>query len=108
MTKLKCFRSGEILFIKTNEIPKEAKEKNTDTLLVGSGSDPHTFKGGTFYELNNGIIFGYFEAENSKLYHCEHGDKKVGGLLEAELPDGIYELRKGQEFVNGELRQIVD
>ncbi len=109
MKKIKVWRHGEILFIETNKIPKEAKLKKTNTLLVGSGSNPHTFKGGKFYEYQkDNLIFGYFEAKNTKLYHVEHGDKKVGELKEAKLLDGIYELRKGQEFINSEMKPIVD
>ena len=103
-----AYRHGECLFVKTDKIPAEAKEKKTDTLFVGSGNNSHLFKGGKFYELNNGIIFGYFEAKNTKLYHKEHGDKKVGELLEAKLPNGIHELYKGQEFVNSEMKPIID
>ncbi len=107
--KIPVYRHGEILFVTSNEVPKEAKIKKTDTLLVGSGQNPHTFKGGKFYELKeNGFVFGYFEAKNIKLYHREHGDKKVRELKQAELPDGIYELRKGQEWINSELRPIID
>ena len=109
MTSMKkAYRHGEILFIETKEIPKEAKEKKTDVLMKGSGNNPHSFKGGTFYEFNKGITFGYFKAKNTKLYHPEHGDKKVGNLLEAKLPNGIYELRKGQEIVNKEMKPIID
>jgi hypothetical protein len=106
--KKQAYRHGEILFVKTDNIPAEAKEKKTNTLLIGSGKNPHTFKGGKFYEFNKGIVFGYFEAKNTKLYHLEHGDKKVGELKEANLPDGIYELYKGQEYINQELKPIVD
>ncbi len=108
MSKLKIWRHGEIAFCETKEIPKEAKEKKTDVLMKGSGGNPHSFKGGIFYELNKGIVFGYFQAQNTKLYHPEHGDKKVGNLLEVKLPDGVYELRKGQEIVNKEMVPIVD
>ncbi len=107
-TMKKAYRHGEILFIEANEIPKEAKLKKTDTLMKGSGNNPHSFKGGKFYELSKGIVFGYFEAKNTILTHLEHGDKKVGNLLEVKIPDGIYELRKGQEFINSELKPIVD
>jgi hypothetical protein len=108
MKKIKAYRHGEILFCEVKEIPREAKFKKTNTLLVGSGSNPHTFKGGRFYNYNSGIIFGYFEAKNTKLYHKEHGNKQVGGLREAILSDGIYELRRGQEFISSELKPIID
>mgnify|MGYP001571903182 CR=1 FL=1 len=108
MLKIKAYRHGEILFCETKEIPKEAKLKKTDTFLIGSGNNPHTFKNGKFYELNNDYIFGYFEANNSKLYHLEHGDKQNGKLKEVVLPNGIYELRKGREWINSEMKPIID
>jgi hypothetical protein len=108
MKKIPAYRHGEILFIGTDKIPDGLKYKKTNTLLVGSGSNPHTFKGGKFYDYNSGIIFGYFEAKNTKLYHKEHGNKQVGGLKEAILSDGIYELRRGQEFISSELKPIID
>jgi len=106
--KKQAYRHGELLFVETEKIPQEAKLKKTDILLIGSGSNPHTFKGGKFYELNKDVVFGYFEAKNTKLYHLQHGVKKVGKLKESKLSDGIYELRKGQEFVNSEMKPIID
>src|SRR3990167_7485096 len=99
--KLKCYRHGEVLFVEAKEIPKEAKLKKADVIILGSGQNPHKFKGGKFYEISasNGV-FGYLEAKDTKLYHLQHGDKKVGEFLETKLPDGIYQLRKGQEFIN--------
>ena len=105
---INAHRHGEILFCETKEIPKEAKLKKTDILMKGSVGNLHSFRNGKFYELQRGIIFGYFEAKNTILTHPEHGDKKVGNFLEAQLPDGMYELRKGQEIINQEMKPIVD
>lgn len=110
MEKLKTYRHGEILFIETEKIPEDAKQKKTDTLLVGSNNNPHTFKGGKFYELKeNDFVFGFFEANKTTLYHIEHGKTKKGKKLkEAKLPDGVYRLRIGREFINSEMRPIKD
>ena len=108
MSKLESYRHGEILFVETKEIPKEATLKDTNVLIKGSGNNPHSFKNGKFYELNKGFIFGYFEAKDTILCHVEHGDTKVGNLLEAQLPDGVYELRKGQEWINQEMKPVID
>ncbi len=106
---MKNYRHGEILFLGVKEIPKEAKLKKTDTLLVGSGQHPHTFNGGQFYELVEGdYVFGYFRAKNTRLFHPEHGDKKVGGLLEAKIDDGVYELRRQVEHTPDGLKQVID
>jgi hypothetical protein len=106
----KAFRHGEILFVETDNIPTNLTEHKTNTLLTGSGNNPHTFIGGTYYQVDapDDYIFGYFKANNTKLYHKEHGDKSVRGLLEAELPNGIYELRRQVEFTPAGLRPVID
>ena len=105
----KIYRHGEIGFVVIDEIPKNLKEEKTDLIMLGSGNNPHTFKGGKIYFKNNGnFIFGYFMAKNTKLYHKEHGNKQIGNLKEAKLPDGNYKLLKQVEFINKEMKQIID
>lgn len=107
----KAFRHGEILFVKISKIPTGLKQKETDTFLVGSGQNPHTFSGGKFYEKVDGdFIFGYFKAKDDVvLEHKEHGNV-IGknGLRKAILPAGKYELRKQQEYINDELKPVID
>lgn len=107
--KKQCYRHGEIAFCLIDKLPDNLEETKTDTIMRGSGNNPHTFKGGKLFLKNvDNFIFGYFEAKNTKLFHLEHGDKISNQFKEAILPNGIYELRKGREFINNELRPIID
>jgi hypothetical protein len=47
-------------------------------------------------------------AKNTKLYHPEHGDKKVENLKEAKLPDGKYQIRRQVEKTHEGLRPVID
>ena len=102
------YRHGEILFVKITKLPTGLKQAQTDTLMVGSNNNPHTFKGGKFYKEEVGdYIFGYFQVKDTKLYHPEHGKGK-GKLKVAKLPDGNYELRRQVEFTPEGLRPVID
>ena len=109
-TKLqKTYRHGEITFVKCDKLPEGLKKADTKTFSIGSHNNPHTYDNGSLYLKDEDIfIFGYFEAKNTKLFHIEHGDKKVRNLLEAKLPDGIYQLRRQVEFVNSEMKPVID
>ncbi|MEK7179906.1 MAG: hypothetical protein AAB706_00355 [Patescibacteria group bacterium] len=104
------YRHGDICFIEISKLPTGLKATKDDVILLsGSGGNPHTFKGGIFYpKINGEFIIGYFKAKDTRLYHLDHGEKKVGGLKEAKIGDGIYEIRRQVEVVNGQMRQVVD
>ena len=102
-TKKQCYRHGEIVFVKIDSLPKGLSESKTDIFSKGNTGNNHTFKGGKLYLKNDGqFIIGYFQAKKTKLYHPEHSPK---GVI---LPDGSYEVRKQSEFINGELKQVID
>jgi hypothetical protein len=106
----KVYRHGELLFVETESVPNEAKLKKTNTLLVGSGSNPHIFKGGKFYSLDNGIVFGYFEAKDTTLYHKEHGKGKGHATTLLREAKNYYD-RIGYDFggtiaLNERMRKI--
>lgn len=101
--KKQAYRHGEIVFVKIDKLPENLVATKTDVFAKGNTGNSHTFKGGKIYLKNEGqYIIGYFKASKTKLYHTEHSPKGVS------LPDGMYEIRKQSEFINGELRQIVD
>lgn len=105
MTKKKqlAYRHGEITFLLIDKLPDNLEEVKQKEFLKGSHGHPHTFDNGKLYLKNvDEFVFGYFVAKNTKLFHPEHSPKG------AKLPDGIYELRRQVEFVNGELRVIFD
>lgn len=82
--------------------------------MKGSGGNSHSYDNGTFYPHKDGeFIFGYFKAKDTNLLHPEHGEtikekNKVRKLKQAKLPNGNYELRVAQEWINDEMKQVVD
>lgn len=105
----KVYRHGEIVFEIIDKIPDGLEKSKNKEFLKGSHGHPHSFDNGSLYLKNEDeFIFGYFEAKNTTLFHAEHGDKKGGELKSAKLPDGIYRLRRAIEYVNNELRVIID
>jgi hypothetical protein len=103
--KTKVFRHGEILFCQIEKLPKGLKETKSKVFATGSHGNSHTFDNGKLYLKQDGdYIFGYFVAKDTNLFHPEHSPK----IGDAKLPDGIYELRRQQEFVNSELTPVID
>ena len=109
MNKTKCYRHGEISFEKIDKLPEGLTKSKNKEFLKGSHGHPHSFdKGNLYLKTENEFIFGYFEAKNATLFHAEHGDKKSGDIKTAKLPDGIYRLSRAVEFVNSELKPVID
>lgn len=103
-----CYRHGEICFEKIDSLPKGLVKSKSKEFLRGSHGNPHIYSKGDFYEkVEDEFIFGYFTAKGSKLFHKDHGDEKEE-LKTAKLGDGNYRLRRQVEFINDELKQIVD
>ena len=103
----KAYRHGEIAFLKIDKLP-ELEKSNQKEFLKGSHGNPHTFDNGTLYlKEKDDFIFGYFKAKNTTLKHPEHGKGK-GKIKVAKLPDGIYQLRRQVEFVNDDLKPVID
>ena len=101
--KIPVYRHGEINFIQIKKLPEDLRKAKTNVIAAGSGNNSHTFKGGKLYLKNaDTYVFGYLEAKNTKLYHLEHSPKGVS------IPDGVYELRRQNEWINQELKQVVD
>jgi len=106
--KKQLFRHGEIAFMKINELPEGLQKSDSKIIMKGSHGNDHSFDNGVLYpKPDSTYIFGFFEAKNTTLYHSEHGIGD-GKLKTAKLPDGFYELRKQNEFINNELKQIID
>lgn len=97
------YSHGEISFIKIDKLPDGLVETNTDVFAKGKTGNSHKFNGGKIYLKNGGqFIVGYFEAKGTKLYHPEHSPKG------AELPDGVYEIRRQNEHTPAGLVPVVD
>lgn len=99
-----AYRHGDIALVKIDSLPEGLIPSNTNILLQqGSGGNPHSFKGGTFYEKKQGdFILGYLEAKNTKIYHAEHSPQ--GGDIE----NGVYEVRFQVEYTVDGMKQVID
>jgi len=102
--KKQAYRHGEILFIEIDNLPENLTVSKTNIITKGNTGNNHIFVGGNFYPRQDDDLLGYFEANNTILKHPDHGDKKG----EAKLPNGFYEIRKGREFINEEMKPIID
>jgi len=101
--KLQVWEHGEISFVLIDKLPEGLVESKTDIFAKGNTGNSHTFKGGKIYlKKVDGFVFGYFVAKGTRLYHTEHSPQGC------ELPDGVYEMRKQNEYINGDLKQVID
>lgn len=106
---MKAYRHGEIAFIKIRKLPENLDETKQKEFIKGSHGNPHTFdKGKLYLKEEDEFVFGYFEAKDTTLFHNEHGEIKKGKLKAARLPDSVYQLRRQNEIINEELRQVID
>ena len=104
----KCYRHGEICFVKIDKLPNGLKKENSKIIVKGSHGHDHTFDTGKLYfKKENDFVIGYFVSENTTLFHEEHGEGK-GLLKKAKLPNGIYEIRKQQEYTPEGLKPVID
>ena len=105
MTKM--YRQGDVLFVKVDEIPKDAKPKKTDILVEGEAT-------GHAHRLVNGQILesmdkhSYWKTQVSmwiianqaaKIIHEEHATI----LLEA----GMYQVIRQREYDGKEKNRLV-
>ena|SRR3990167_2661818 len=104
MKQLHNYRQGDLAFIGIEKLPKELKASKSNVLLqTGSGGNPHTFKGGTYYpKIEGDFIIGYLKAKSTKLYHVEHSPKGD------KVNDGAYEVRRQVEYTVEGMKQVVD
>lgn len=108
--KIEVTRHGEICFFPIDKLPTGLKKAHTDVIMRGSGNNPHTFINGSLYlKKEDDFVFGYFKAEKGcRLYHPQHGIKKVGGLMEAPLKIGNYQLLVQNEQTHRGLKVVED
>lgn len=103
-----AYRHGEICFEVIDTLPKDLEKSKNKEFLKGSHGNSHSFDNGELYlKTEDEFTFGYFVAKNTTLYHTEHGDGKEK-LKKAKLPNGTYRLRRANEYVNDELKQVID
>jgi hypothetical protein len=103
------YRHGDMALIAVDELPAGLKASNKKTLMVGSGQNPHTFKGGIFYEFKgHEFIVGYLKAEKTVLYHKDHGENDGKSPKEARVEDRKYEVRRQGEQTHEGMRPVDD
>jgi hypothetical protein len=103
--KKQAYRHGEICLVKIDKLPKGLTLSKGKVLMVGSHNNSHTIDKGKIYLKKDGdYIFGYLVAKDTTLLHAEHGDKKG----RAKIKDGIYELRKQNEYTPQGLIPVKD
>lgn len=104
------YRHGDLCLIGITELPKGLTASENNVLLAnGSGGHNHSFKGGIFYpKIEGENIIGYFQAENTSLFHPEHGEIESNSTKESPIENGAYEVRKQNEITHEGLREVID
>ena len=98
------YRHGEVFMMRVDKLPEGLKPSKEKVFMVGSHGHDHKIKNGTLYfKQEDQYVFGYLEAKNTTLIHPEHSPKE-----DAKIEDGYYQLRKQQEWVNSELKPVID
>lgn len=108
--RIEVIRHGEVIFFPVDKLPIGLKKARTDVIMRGSGNNPHTVVNADLYfKKEDDFVFGYLKAKKgTKLYHKEHGLKKVNGLMEAPLKAGCYQLRVQNEKTHQGLKVVTD
>ena len=100
----KTIRQGDIAFCKIEELPKDLEPSKENILMAnGSGGHPHSFSSGEFYpKIEGDFVIGYLVAKGTTIHHPEHNPKGD------KIPDGVYEIRKQCEFVDQQMKPVID
>ena len=107
--KFKNYRHGEVGLFGIATLPAGLKKSETKVLMNGSHGNSHLIDDGEIYlKAVDQYVFGYLVAKNTTLLHEEHGAKDRSKFRKAPIADGVYELRKQQEFINNELKPVID
>ena len=104
------YRHGDLALIGIDKLPEGLKKSSSKVLMTGSGGNDHSFDNGEFYpHQEQPNIIGYFVANNTTLFHAEHG-KVVKGkkLRKAKIQDGNYQLRGQIEDTHSGMKPVID
>lgn len=106
--KTKAYRHWEIALVMIKEFPTWLEKVNQKEFLKWSHWNSHSFDNWELYlKEEDDFIFGYFVAKNTTLLHPEHWEWN-DMIKKAKIEDWIYQLRVQNEFVNNELKQVID
>lgn len=93
------------MLAKVDKLPEGLTPSASKVMMTGSHGNNHAFDRGTLYFRKEGdYVFGYLDAKDTTLLHPEHQDETGG----AKIEDGIYELRKQNEFTPEGLVPVQD
>lgn len=99
--KTKLIRHGDICLRKISKKPTGLEESKTKVLETGSHGHNHYIDNGkVYFKKVDDYVFGYLVAKDTTLNHEEHGKIK--------LDNGVYELRKQQEYTPQGLVPVID
>lgn len=99
------YRHGEIGLHQIKALPKGLERANTKVFMTGSHGHNHSISSGDLYLKKDGdYVFGYLVAKNTSLLHPEHSPN----MGDAKIEDGVYELRKQQEYTPDGLVPVID
>lgn len=99
--KTTCIRQGDLVLKKIDKLPEGLELAKTLVMMRGShGHDHYVDTGKIYFKKENTYVIGYLVAKNSTLDHPEHGGMK--------LTNGVYEIRKQQEFTPAGLVPVID
>jgi hypothetical protein len=105
MKTLHTYRHGEVMLREVEKLPQDLTKAKTKVFMTGSHGHNHSINTGDLYFHKDGeFIFGYLVAKNTSLLHPEHSPN-VG---DAQIADGVYELRKQQEYTPEGLVPVID
>jgi len=104
---MKAIRHGDLCLVLINQLPNNLVETETTTIMEGKSNSHEVTNGKVYFKDVSTFVFGYLVAEKGcKLLHPDHG---VGsGVKTAEIPVGIYELRRQFEQTHDSMKQVVD
>jgi hypothetical protein len=103
------YRHGEIALIGVNKLPEGLIKSDSKIIMSGSHGNNHEINQGDLYFKNvDQFIFGYLVAKNTALLHPEHGKNNLLSKKIAKIKNGIYELRKQQEYTPNGLKPVID
>lgn len=106
--KTKAYRHGEIMLEVIEKLPEWLEKVNQKEFLKWSHWNSHSFDNWELYlKKEDDYIFWYFIAKNTILLHTEHWEWN-DTIKKAKILDWIYRLRRQVEYVNWELKQVID
>lgn len=99
--KTNLVRQGDLVLKKISKLPRGLELSKSLVMMRGShGHDHYVDKGKIYFKQVDTYVMGYLVAKDSTLDHPEHGGMK--------LTNGVYEIRKQQEFTPAGLVPVID